>query len=240
MKIRRIFAALSAAVVMAAMSVTAFAADNATYCFDTADRLEDWQTYGSVDEAGFKIKQSAKESKNGAGSMIVSESISEPVSNGFGGAFVTADKVGLDDFRGCTVSMSVLLTKSAEGRVGNFSLYSDGVIWMEAASDELNSKTWTEIVLDIPADASNNKVGFSIPTFDVYKGDVLFIDDFTITDANGNAIANVGDFKTKPITSVNAAPAWVNIVLIAVLVVIVVVIVVVVIKLISSNANKFH
>lgn len=243
MKIKRIIAAFAAAVVMGTSSVTCFAIGDgeATYCFDTADKISDWQTYGSVDETGFKIKQNTAVSQNGEGSIVISESVSDDIANTFGGAFITADTVGLADFGGCTISMSVLLTSSAEGRIGNFSLYSDGMIWLEAAAPEdLNSKTWTDIVLQIPADVSNTKVGFTIPTYDVYMGDVLYIDDFSIIDANGKAIKNVGDYKMKAITVEGAVPGWVNIVLIAVLVLLVAVIVIGIVILIKNNTNKFH
>lgn len=242
MKIKRIIAAISAAVVMGTMTVTSFAVKDgeAAYCFDTASRVSDWQTYGSVSETGFKLKQSNKEAKNGDGSLLISEDVTGEVANHYGGAYITADTVGLSSFGGCTISMSVLLARNAENHHESLRLYSDGMIWLETSSDELNSKTWTEIVLEIPEDASNSTVGFTIPTYDVYTGDVLFIDDFSIVDASGKAVANMGDYKLKTFTSISAAPAWVNIVLIVVLVLLVGVIVGGIIMLVSQNVKKFH
>ena len=242
MKIKKIIAAFAAAVVMGTSSVTCFAVGDgeAAYCFDTADRISDWQTYGSVEETGFKFKQITAQAKNGEGCIVVSENVSEELDGAFGGAFIEASAVGLEDFGGCTVTMSVLLTSSAEGRVDDFSLYSDGIIWLESKSDELNSKTWTDISLVIPEDASNTKVGFTIPTYGIYMGEVLYIDDFSIVDASGKAVSNLGDYKAKTIRAENTVASWVNIVLIAVLVLLVVGIVIVVVTLISKNSNKFH
>lgn len=242
MKIKRILAAVSAAVVMGTASVTCFAVGEgeAAYCFDTADRVSDWQTYGSVDETGFKFKSTAKESKNGEGSLVVSLDLSEPVENTYGGAFIDAATVGLGDFSGCTVTMSVLLTGSAEGRCDKFALYSDGMIWLQATSADLNSKTWTDITLVIPDDVSNSKIGFTIPTFDVYKGDVLYIDDFSIIKSDGSAVANMGDHKIKTIQSESTVAGWVNIVLIVVLVLLIGVIIGGIGMLVSSGIKKFH
>ena len=243
MKLKKIFAAFIAAVTIAGTTAaTCFAVGDgeAAYCFDTAAKTSDWQTYGSVDETGFKFTQTTKESKNGEGSLLISEDNSEEVTDAYGGAFITADTLGLSNFGGCTISMSVLLTKSAENRVNNFGLYSDGVIWLFASSGEVNSETWTDIVLEIPADAGNTRVGFTIPTFDVYKGDVLFIDDFSVVDADGRTISNQGDYKMKTIRAENTVAGWVNIVLIVVLVILIVVIVVGIGILVSSGIRKFH
>lgn len=243
MKIKKIFAVLAAAAVMAAMSVTCFAVRDgeAAYCFDTADRISDWETYGSVDETGFKFKQTTRESKNGQGSLLVSEDVTGAINDSYGGAYVSASTVGLSDFAGCTISMSVLLAGNAANHHENLSLFSDGIIWLEASSEEVNSETWTDIVLEIPEDTANSKVGFTIPTFELYSGDVLYIDDFAIADANGNFIANLGDYSFKnAVTNINTVPRWVNIVLTVVLVLLIAVIIGGIGMLISSGRPKFH
>lgn len=242
MKIKKIIAAFAAAVVMGTSSVTCFAVGDgeAAYCFDTADKISDWETYGSVDQTGFKLKHTTKESKNGDGSLLISEVVSDEISDTYGGAFISAETVGLDDFGGCTISMSVLLTPSAENRVDNFALYSEGIIWVQSSSSELNSKTWTDIVLEIPEGTSNTKVGFTIPTYGIYNGDVLYIDDFSIVDAEGKAVSNMGDYKIKTISIGGTVPGWVNIVLVVVLVLLIGVIIGGIGYLISKSANKFH
>lgn len=243
MKIKRIFALLAAAAMMAAMSVTCFAVKDgeATYCFDTAARISDWEAYGSIEETGFKFKQTTRQSKNGQGSIVVSEDVTGAVEDGYGGVYVSAGAVGLSNFGGCTISMSVLLAESAENHHENLFLFSDGIIWLEASSAEVNSQTWTDIILEIPEDASNSKVGFTIPTFELYSGDVLYIDDFAITDAQGNAVANLGDYSFKnTAVDINTVPRWVNIVLTVVLVLLIVVIIGGIGMLVSSSRPKFH
>ena len=39
----------------------------------------------------------------------------------------------------------------------------------------------------------------SIPTYQEYKGDVVYVDDFTITHAEGKVIANRGDYEAKAV-----------------------------------------
>lgn len=246
MKIKKLFAAfIAAATVMGTAALTSFAEESsnsreATYCFDTASNVSDWQTYGSVSETGFKFSQTTKESKSGNGCLIVSEDVSGEVEDAFGGAFVTADTFGLADFRGCTISMSVMLSDNADNHHENLFLYSDGMIWIQTAPETLSSTEWSDVTLMIPEDAANTKVGFTIPTFDVYSGDVMYIDDFAIIDSNGNPIANVGDYQAKSKSIINAVPGWVNIVLIVVLVILVVAIIAGIGMLISSNVGKFH
>lgn len=208
MKLKKILSALIASAVIAGTSaVSAFAVEDgqATYCFDKGSSLAEWQTYGSVEETGFKAEISSTNPLNGKGSLLVSENVTESVANNFGGMYVDAATLGLDNFKGCTIEMSVLLCEGAEGYTDSFSLYSDGLIWLEATPEALSTKEWTTITLVLPENADNTKVGFTIPTYSVYTGDILYIDDFTVTSADGTVIANRGDYEMKKITEIKVA-----------------------------------
>lgn len=241
MKLKKIFAAITAAAAILTSSLTAMALEDgqATYCFDTASKLADWQTYGSTAETGFTFKQITANSKNGDGCIVVSENVKGEISETYGGAYVSAETFGLSNFGGCTVSMSVLLNDAAADYIENFSLYSDGMIWLETPVININSKEWTEITLTIPDNAENPRVGFTIPTFGTYSGEIVYIDDFAITESDGTVIANVGDYKAKTVSENNTVSTGTNIVLTIVLVVLILAIVGGIGLIVSSVIKKF-
>ncbi|MDE7288275.1 MAG: hypothetical protein K2N71_02070 [Oscillospiraceae bacterium] len=242
MKLKKIFAAITAAAaILTSSSLTAMALEDgqATYCFDTADKLADWQTYGSASETGFSFKQTTANSKNGEGCIVVSEDVTGEVSDTYGGAYITAETLGLNNFGGCTISMSVLLKDEAINNIESFSLYCDGMIWLETPIVDINSKDWTEVTLVVPENAENPRVGFTIPTFGLYSGDIVYIDDFAVTTSDGIVIANVGDYKAKTVSSADTVSTGTNIVLTIVLVVLILAIVGGIGIIVSSVIKKF-
>lgn len=244
MKLKKIFAAITAAAaILTSSSFTAAALEDgqATYCFDTADRLSDWQTYGSTAETGFAFKQTTSNSKNGAGCIAVSENVSGDISETYGGAYISAEDFGLTNFGGCTISMSVMLKNDeAAAYIENFSLYSDGMIWVEAPVVDISSKEWNEITLAVPDNVENTKAGFTIPTFNTCSGEILYIDDFTVTASDGTVIANVGDYSAKTsFSSTETVSSDTNIVLTIVLVVLILAIVGGIGLIVSSAIKRF-
>lgn len=242
MKLKKIFAAVTAAAaILASPSLTALALEDgqATYCFDTADKLADWQTYGSVSETGFSFKQSTANSKNGEGCIAVSENVTGEVSETYGGAYITADALGLPNFGGCTISMSVLLNNEAEDNIENLSLYTDGMIWLETPIIGISSDSWTEFSLAVPAGTENSRAGFTIPTFSPYSGEIIYIDDFAVTAPDGTVIANTGDYKAKTISDNETVSTGTNIVLTIVLVVLILAIVGGIGLIVSSVIKRF-
>lgn len=242
MKLKKIFAAvIAAAAILTSSSLTAVALEDgqATYCFDTAEKLSDWQTYGSTAETGFAFKQTIANSKNGEGCIVVSENADGDVSEKYGGAYISAEAFGLKNFGGCTISMSVMLKDGAAAYIENFSLYSDGMIWLETPVANINSKEWTEFTLAVPDNAENPKVGFTIPTFNKCSGEIVYIDDFAVTTSDGNVISNVGDYKAKSVSSTETVSKGTNIVLTIVLVVLILAIVGGIGLIVSSAIKRF-
>lgn len=242
MKLRKIFTALSALAISAAVVGTTCFADgeNATYCFDTADKVADWQLGGSSEDAGMKLAQTNRKAESGDGSLVVSVNIPSDISDGFGGAFIDASALGLESFDGCTVSMSVMLCEGAEGHTENLSIYSDGIVWVEAAPESLSTEAWTNVSLVVPSGADNSSVGFTVPTFNAYSGDVVYIDNFSVVTPDGTAVANVGDYQYKTITSEDTVSGGTNIVLTIVLVVLILAIVAGIGFIVSSAIKKFR
>ncbi|MCM1024049.1 MAG: hypothetical protein NC395_08340 [Prevotella sp.] len=243
MKLKKIISAvIASAVIMsgASLSVSALNDGEAAYCFDTDAALSaDWQTYGSTAETGFKMSLSNSVSKNGNGSALVSVNVADEIENRFGGAYIEASALGLDSFQGCTVEMSVLLCEGAEGFYDDLSVFSDGMIWLAASPETLSTSDWTTVTLEIPQNATNTRVGVTIPTYLMHKGDIVYIDDFSVTDAEGNIIANKGDYSAKLVTSADAVSSGTNIVLTVLLVVLILVIVGGIGFIVSSAIKRF-
>lgn len=241
MKLKKILSAAMASAVMlaGAASVSAIGDGEATYCFDTDAALVDWLTYGSVEETGFAVRSTAARSANGNGSLVVSEESSGETEDQFGGMYIEASSLGLENFSGCKVEMSVMLCEGAENFYDNLTLYSDGVIWLTAPVENLSTETWTTVSLEIPENAENTRAGFTIPTFGACIRDVVYIDDFTITNADGSVIANRGDYEVRAVTSEERVSTGTNIVLTVALVVLILVIVGGIGLIVSSAIKKF-
>lgn len=242
MKLKKIISAVLAAAVItagAASSVSALNDGEAAYCFDTGSAMSEWQNYGSVEETGFQAVQTSGVSKNGNGSLLVSVNVAETPENQFGGMYIESSAFGLDSFQGCTIEMSVLLCEGAEGFYGNLSVFSDGMIWLSSSPESLSESEWTTVTLEIPPNAANTRAGFTIPTYLTHKGDVVYIDDFSVTDPDGNLIANRGDHYAKEVTSAEAVSSGTNIVLTILLVVLILVIVGGIGIIVSSAIKRF-
>ncbi len=242
MKINKIISAVLASVVavgVCAANALAVSDGQATYCFDTDACIESFLPYGSVTETNTKLKNTVLESKNGNGCLVVSVDINETVSEEYGGFYIEASTLGLDSFKNCVVEMSVMACEGAETYSDNLALYSDGLIYLSSAADAISSKEWTTITLAIPDGADNNKVGFTIPTFKLRSGDMVYIDDLTITQADGTIIANQGDYEVKKVAAEDAASTGQSIGMTILLVVLILAIVGGIGLIVSSAIRKF-
>ncbi len=242
MKIKKIVSAvLASAVAVGMCAANAFAVEDgqATFCFDTDACIEKFLPYGSVEATNAKLSHTVLESKNGNGSVVVSVNIEENIEDAYGGFYVEAASLGLDSFKNCTVEMSVKACEDQEISSDSLVLYSDGIIYLSSEVPELSSKEWTTISLAIPEGADNNKVGFTIPTFQIRSGDMIYIDDFTITQSDGTVIANQGDYEVKAVASEDAASTGQSIGMTILLVVLILAIVGGIGLIVSSALRKF-
>lgn len=242
MKIKKIISALLASAVAAGMcAANAFAVEDgqATYCFDTGACIESFLPYGSVDAANAKLANTILESKNGNGSLVVSVDIEENIEEAYGGFYIEAASLGLDSFKSCTIEMSVKACNGSESFIDNFALYSDGIIYLTSEPVELSSEKWTTLTLVIPEGAENKKVGFTIPTFKLRSGDIVYIDDFTVTQADGTIISNQGDYEVKKVAAEDTATTGQSIGMTILLVVLILAIVGGIGLIVSSALRKF-
>lgn len=198
MKISKIIAAAAASVMaLSAVAFSAFADDSATMSFDTDSSLSMLQSYGSTTETGFTASIDEQTKVSGNGSLKLSENVTESIADDsrFGGLYFDSSSFGLDSFAGCTISMKVLFDEDAAKLAENFSVFTDGIVWMTYDLGGDQAGKWTDVALTIPGNADNTRIGFAIPVFEGYNGTVAYIDDLTITNEDGTTIANIGDQK---------------------------------------------
>lgn len=224
MKITKIIAAAAASVMaLSAVVFSAFAADEATFCFDNDTSLSMFQSYGSTAETGFTASIDEQTKVNGNGSLKLSENLTESIADDsrFGGLYFDSTSIGLDSFAGCTVSMKVLFDKDAAKLAQSFTVFSDGIVWMNTDLSNENAGKWADVAIAIPGNADNTRLGFSIPIFESYNGTVAYIDDLTVTTADGTVIANIGDQQeaSQITVSISKGPRIILIILVCVILV---------------------
>lgn len=242
MKFKKIVSAVLASAVAAGMcAANAFAVEDggATYCFDTNAKMSDFLSYGSVEQTGIELAHTVYESANGNGCIVVSENSSGDAEDKFGGFYVEAATLGLESFDGCTVEMSVKLCEGADGFYDNLALFSDGMIWLAQTAPELSTKEWTTVTMQVAEGAENTKAGFTIPTFKAFIGDIVYIDDFVVTDKDGKVVANMGDYEKEQVSTEDAASTGQNILMTILLVVLILAIVGGIGLIVSSAIRRF-
>lgn len=224
MKITKIIAAAAASVMaLSAAAFSVFAADEATFSFDTDSSLSMLQSYGSTTETGFSASIDEQTKVSGNGSLKLSENVTESIADDdrFGGLYFESSSLGLDSFAGCTVSMKVYFDENAAKLAPSFSVFSDGIVWMSYDLGNDQAGKWTDVALTVPENADNTRIGFAIPIFEGYNGAVAYIDDLTITNSDGTTVANIGDQKeaSQITVSISKGPRIILIVLVCVILV---------------------
>ncbi|MCL2053415.1 MAG: hypothetical protein FWG90_03100 [Oscillospiraceae bacterium] len=182
---------------LSATAVAAFAPSSApTYAFDTNAGLHNWELYGSFEQAGVSLSITPAVMESGRGSLAVSQRILNTVTeNPIGGVYITAESLGLANFSGCSMQLSYLYGDNP-GNITNFSVFSDGIVWIKIEAPPAQSANqWSEVTVVVPDTAVNKRFGFTIPTFEAYDGVSMYIDNVIIFDKDGNAIANIGDYQ---------------------------------------------
>ncbi len=197
MKIKRMLSAVIAAAAMfSAISLSVFAiGDNATYCFDTADKLSDWQLTDNADKAGLKISIDAKNAENGAGALAIYESFKGDAPNSSTGIYIDAKTLGLENFSGCTMQVSYKFDSDFDGSAENLSIFSDGIVWIQTAISRDNATIYKTASITVPENAANSRFGITVPTLIPATGTIVYIDNVIIFDKEGTPIENVGDYK---------------------------------------------
>ena len=197
MKMKRVFAVIIAAVSMFSLNTFAVAAalDDATYCFDTAEKLSDWQLTEESSAVNLKISIDTLTAEDGAGSLAIYESFKEEPPSSSTGIYVDSKTFGLENFAGYSMEISYKFNPDFEGSAENLSIFSDGIVWVQTSIMPNDIKEFQKAKVTVPENAANTRFGITIPTLIPATGTIVYIDNVVIYDAEGTAIANVGDYK---------------------------------------------
>lgn len=194
-----VLAAATALTMATAVFADAPAAENsdpATFTFDTDGAFSYIHTFGNAADTNLTYTLSDTGAIYGR-CLKLSEDFSSEISNQYGGIYFDASDFGLDSFAGYTLKLNIKTTSATAKQIDNLLLFSDGEQWIAQNVSATNVNKWTTVSVSAPTDKRNTKLGVSIPIMSPFSGDVVFIDDVTITDNYGKMIANVGDIDTS-------------------------------------------
>ena len=245
MNVKKIVYALIAAVYMAVIPFTVSAegtdTEKATLCFDNDTALPMFVKYGTANDAGLGLSISSKTKESGNGALCISEDITSDMNpDDNGGVYITAESLGLENFKGCTIQMSVYFDRAATNYVDNFTIFSDGFVWVDAVISANTAGRWSKISLTVPENADNSKIGFTLPVHTVYTGNVAYVDNIEVYNADGTMVANIGDYdETSIMEQLNNISTSEMIILLVVLVVLIVVTIVGIGFVVSTILKRF-
>jgi hypothetical protein len=183
---------------MSLMALPVFASESAALAFDNDSSVKLFLNDNAdlVKTTGFKYVVSDKESYDGAGALAVSESyVGDTIENSSGGAYITADRFGLTDFAGCTISAKLYPTGASRAANPEIVFYTDGMLYLPTATTDWKADSWNDVTLAVPENCNNTRFGFLIPVKSTFSGDVFYLDEVVITRPDGETVANIGDYE---------------------------------------------
>jgi hypothetical protein len=228
---------------MSLFSLTVFASQDAALAFDNDSSIELFVNDNAelVKTTGFKYAVSNKETFDGEGALAVSESyVGNPIENSSGGAYITADSLGLTDFAGCTISAKLYPTATAMAVNPEIVLYTDGMLYLPTATTDFTADSWNDVTLVVPENCNNTRFGFLVPVKNTFSGDVFYLDEVVITRPDGSLVSNVGDYAAPEEGLSGDIDDTLAIILGAILVVGVIAIVILLIYLIVRRTKRYH
>lgn len=170
--------------------------DAATLSFDTDVCLSYVHTFGNASDTNLSCSLGDRGAISGR-CLVLNEDFSGDVSNMYGGIYFEASDFGLESFSGYTMTVNYKPTAACAKATELLMVFSDGAQWVTQNVNTSNTNGWTPATISVPASVQNTKLGISIPITSSFSGDVVYIDDVTITDNYGNTIANIGDLDTS-------------------------------------------
>lgn len=205
---KKIISIFLAAAAMLSMTSTALAADEteartaaapkdaATLTFDTDVCMSYIHSFGSASDTNLEYALEDAGAVSGR-CLRLSESFTQDINNQYGGIYFQSSDFGVESFAGYTMTVKAKVTPAAAKMTQNLVLFSDGVNWVSQNFSTDSSGSWVTASVSVPAESENDKLGISIPITSAFTGDVVFLDDISITDNYGKAIANIGDVDTS-------------------------------------------
>ncbi len=226
---KKILSIILAAAAAFTMSTAVFAetetaqakTEPATFSFDTDASMKYLHTFGHASDTGLTYELSDAGAVSGR-CIKISESFTSPVSNQYGGIYIDAADLGLENFSGYTMKISLKVSDEAAKKTEVILAFSDGEQWLTENVLTSNAGKWQEAKITVPVNVVNTKLGISIPITDSFTGDVVYIDNIILTDNYGKAVANVGDIDTSLAEAPNTAMSVLTTILFILLIIVVI------------------
>ena len=225
---KKLLSIILAAAAVLTMGTAAYAeetaaakAEPATFTFDTDASMKYVHTFGNAADTNLTCELSDTGAISGR-CLKLSEDFSSEVGNQYGGIYFDASDFGLDSFAGYTMKINIKTNAKSAKAASTFLVFSDGEQWVSENVLTADTGKWITATVSVPADKQNSKMGLSIPITSAFSGDVALIDDITITDNYGKAIANMGDVDTSLAEAPNGVVSVLTTILFILLIIVVV------------------
>jgi hypothetical protein len=231
------------ALIMSFAALPVFASEDAALAFDNDIGVKLFVNDNAdlVKTTGFKYIVSGKETFDGNGALAVSENyVGAPIESSSGGAYITADNFGLTDFAGCTISAKLYPTATAQLANPEIVLYTDGMLYLPAATTDWTVDSWNDVTLVVPGNCNNTRFGFLIPVKSTFSGDVFYLDEVVITKPDGSSVANIGDYEVPTEGLSGDIDDTLTIILTVILAIGVIAIIVLLVYLIVRRTKRYH
>lgn len=174
--------------------------DAPTYSFDTSLRTMDFEVFGVGIDAGMSFGISKAEKVSGT-SIEVKVKNTEERTEDFGGIWISADKLGLESFEGCRITMSIRTTAEYADVSTFMQLISTEPEWDQTNITTSLKDVWRKVTIEIPEGHKNKYVGLKIPVTVPYTGTIMYIDNVYVYDADGVLFENVDQYIVPEVTT---------------------------------------
>ena len=207
---------MSAAVLADAVPDEEKKIEKPTFAFDTDSSFSYIHKFGNASDTNLKIELADTGAIEGR-ALKLSEAFTSDVSNQYGGFYFQASDFDLQYFAGYTMTVNIKVTKAASKATPAIVVFGDGAQWVSTNIPTDKPDTWVKGSVSVPSNASDDKIGISIPITSAFTDDVMLIDNIVITDNYGKQIANVGDIDTSLAKKPNTLLSILSVVLFVVL-----------------------
>lgn len=165
----------------------------ATICFDTDESFQYINTFGSAADTGLSYEITPENARTNR-AMKISQNFSGSLASGAeaSGFYFNADTFGLESFAGTELSFYVYAEATGADELY---FYTDGDVYLAENITLTATPHWQMVTLDIPENVNNTMFGILINSSTGFNDVICLVDDLTVKDKNGAAIANIGDYK---------------------------------------------
>lgn len=174
-----------------------------TFSFDMSGFAGYFSLIDADNKANIAFKQST-ETRISGGSLRISCNLETELTeegDDFEGVQIKAADFGLESFAGCKITLYAYFPTEITEYFDFAQLFANGTVdgsWVQSDLDITTSNNeWSFMVLNIPETNAADILGLKIPITNPYSGTLCYLENITITLADGSKLANVDGFDAK-------------------------------------------